>query len=124
MLYRKLLVALVTMGNASTHAADTQAVFGEWAMDAATCSESRLTFTTEYRHEALMAEGDEWLILASAGFTFEGDVILVKTSEYQSHQRLRVIVATESALQLRTEDVARAEAIGTDTLSLVRCPPR
>jgi hypothetical protein len=97
------------------------ALIGEWAIDADWCAESRFTFTADGRHEALVND-DGWQVLASGRYTRAGDRITVVTHTGDDH--LQVLAVDERRLVLRNESAALREAIGTDTLELVRCPAR
>ncbi|MEQ8484635.1 MAG: hypothetical protein RIB46_09750 [Pseudomonadales bacterium] len=104
-------------------AVDLEDVVGEWAVDAESCPESRLTFTIDQMHEALMAEDGRWVSLAAAPFSIDGESIVIQPADgLPGGQRLAVVTAERDRLVLRTGDAARAAAIGTDTLTLVRCP--
>lgn len=106
-------------------AIDLESVMGEWAMDADSCAESRLTFTIDFMHEALVAEDGRWQSLAAAPFSIDGDTLVIQSEGLDgdtTEQRLVVETAERDRLVLRNEDSALAEQVGTDTLELVRCP--
>lgn len=118
------LLILLALLPAPAMAIDLEDIMGEWAVDAESCRDARLTFTIDQMHEALVAEGGRWVSLAAAAFDIEGDIIVIHTSADGTtpEQRLRVVAAERDRLVLRTDDAARAELAGTDTLTLVRCP--
>lgn len=117
-----LLWSTLSMASAA-HAVDLEDIIGEWAVDADSCAESRLTFTIDQMHEALMAENGRWVSLDAAPFSIDDDTIVIRRPDGQpDEQRLAVIARGRDHLVLRTADAARAAAIGTDTLTLVRCP--
>jgi len=120
----KRLPALLMLLPTATMAIDLDDIMGEWAIDSESCQHSRLTFTIDQMHEALVAEGGRWVSLAAAEFSIEGDTIVIHASAGggTTQQRLQVITAERDRLVLRTGDEARAEAVGTDTLELLRCP--
>ena len=116
---------LLTLPPGIAIAIDLETVMGEWAIDAESCAESRLTFTIDFVHEALVAEDGRWQSLATAPFSIEDNAVIIHARDADGaalDQRLQVVTAERDRLVLRTEDAARAELAGTDTLELVRCP--
>lgn len=118
----KPLTALLCVVPGPACALDLEDIMGEWSMDADSCIESRVTFTIDQMHEALIAENGRWVSLAAAPFTIDGDTILIEDSPAGAEHRLEVVSVERDRLLLRTDDEERAAAIGTDSLALVRCP--
>lgn len=112
---RELLIATLLLP-ASALALD--AIVGEWALDAESCRESRMTFTHDGAHEALIAEDGRWQSLAAGEYRREGDVLIISMGE--TEQQLQVLVAEGDRLVLRNPD----SGIGDLTTELVRCPTR
>lgn len=120
---KHLLMWTALLIPAASHALALDDVVGEWAIDADSCTESRLTFTIDQMHEALMAEDGRWVSLAAAPFSIEDHSIVIHPADgAPDEQRLTVVTLERDRLVLRTADAARAATIGTDTLTLVRCP--
>lgn len=103
--------------------ANADALVGEWSIDAPSCDHARLTYTAEGLHEALMLEGGTWKTMASGTYSRDGDRVRVQTGE-QQHDDLVIIRADDRTLELRNADAARMQAMGMDSVTLVRCPPR
>src|SRR5690606_12184667 len=115
---------LLALLSGSVAAADLETVLGEWAIDAESCAESRLTFTIDFMHEALVAEDGRWKSLAAAEFSIDGDTVVIHASGPDGNagaQRLQIVAAERDRLVLRNQDTALSELVGTDTLELVRC---
>lgn len=95
---------------------------GEWSPDPSLCGESRLSFTADGRHEAWYRDGGDWQVLASGRYTREGDRLVISLDGVS---QVREVVSVDAAqLRLRHDDAALAEALGSDTVTLHRCPPR
>ncbi len=126
-MHRKLqqVACVLAFLSGSAAATDLETVMGEWAIDAESCSESRLTFTIDFMHEALVAEDGRWKLLAAAEFSFDGDTLVIHASGPDGTagaQRLHIVTAERDRLVLRNQDTALSEVVGIDTLELVRCP--
>ncbi|MAL04071.1 MAG: hypothetical protein CL625_07360 [Arenimonas sp.] len=107
-------------GNAGTD--DTDMLVGEWAVDPALCTESRITFTSDGRHEALMGEGGEWRVLASGEYEHSGDELRISFEGVVQHREILSVDADR--LVLRHEDEALARASGSHEAMFHRCKPR
>jgi hypothetical protein len=97
---------------------------GEWAPDKASCSEARLVFTADGRHEALMREADDWVVLSEANFQREGSVVRVFDASGSLMETLAIVAMSPTRLVLRNADQSRHDAIGIDALELARCVAR
>ncbi|WP_374604079.1 hypothetical protein [Arenimonas sp.] len=94
---------------------------GEWAVEPALCAESRLSFTADGRHEALMDDGGGWQVLASGSYERSGSELRI-VFQGVGQQREILSVGPEQ-LVLRHDDEALARATGSDEVVLYRCPP-
>ncbi len=104
-------------------AAQPDALIGEWSMDAESCREARLTYTAAGVHEALMLEEGTWKIKASGRYTRDGSRITVDIGGNRKDE-LIVVSVDDSTLVMRNADEARMQALGLDSVTLTRCPPR
>lgn len=121
----EMLAATLILLPGVAAATDLETVMGEWAIDAGSCAESRLTFTIDFMHEALVAEDGRWKSLAAAEFSIDGDTVVIHANSpvgNATEQRLQVVTAERDRLVLRNQDAALSKQVGTDTLELVRCP--
>lgn len=98
------------------------ALIGEWSVDAASCAHTRVTYTAEGKHEALVQEGGTWRTLGSGSYRHEGERVVVRAGAIED--RLVILSLDSERLVLRNEDEARMKAAGTDSVSFVRCPAR
>ena len=97
-------------------------IVGEWNPDASLCNDSRMTFTADGRHEALMDDGDGWQVLASGRYEQDGANLVIRF-EGEVQQREIVSVGAQ-ALVLRHDDTALAKVTGGYEVTLHRCPGR
>lgn len=103
-------------------AADAGSLVGEWAVEPALCTESRLSFTADGRHEALMDDGGGWLVLASGSYERRGSELRIV---FQGVEQQREILSVgPGRLVLRHEDEAIARATGSPEAVFHRCPAR
>jgi hypothetical protein len=122
---RQLAAVMLAFLPGLAAAIDLETVMGEWAIDADSCAESRLTFTIDFMHEALVAEDGRWQSLGAAEFSIDGDTLIIQAESPTggaAEQRLQVVTAERDRLVLRNDNADHAELVGTDTLELVRCP--
>jgi len=112
-----LLVALLPLP-----AVAADALIGEWSTDAANCTKTRVTYTVDGKHEALLNDNGQWRTLGSGSFSHEGDRITVRAGAIED--RLLILSLDSDRLVLRNEDEARMKAAGTDSIGFVRCPAR
>ena len=103
-------------------AAEGPMIVGEWSPEPELCADSRLSFTADGRHEALMADAGGWLVLASGRYVqddrqlridFEGEV-----------QQREIVSVDQQRLVLRHDDEALAEVTGGYDVVLHRCQHR
>lgn len=99
-----------------------EGIVGEWNLDAAACAQSRVTYTEDGRHEALVNEDGKWKTLAAGRYTLDGDTISVE-ADGQS-QSLEVVTVDAGKLVLRNPDPAQMEQLGVEQVVFVRCPAR
>ncbi|HEY9144382.1 MAG TPA: hypothetical protein VIM90_10145 [Arenimonas sp.] len=102
-------------------AAGAGSLVGEWAVEPALCAESRLSFSADGRHEALMDDGGGWLVLASGSYERSGSKLRIV---FQGVEQQREILSVgPEQLVLRHDDEALARATGSHEVVLYRCPP-
>lgn len=114
---------LVPTGSADAirEAGDDRLV-GEWAVDPELCSESRITFTADGRHEALMGDDGGWRVLATGNYERNGTKLRIGFDGVVQHREILSVDADQ--LVLRHEDEALARATGSREAVFHRCPPR
>ena len=98
------------------------AIVGEWNPDPSLCADSRMTFTDDGRHEALMDDGDGWQVLASGRYELDGRTLVIRFEG--EVQRREVVSVDGQALVLRHDDAALAKVTGGYEVVLHRCPGR
>lgn len=91
-------------------------IFGEWAVDAESCRESRLIFDIEGNHSAVVAEDGRWQSLGVAAYKVEGNLLIITRGD--SEERIEIVVQERDRLVLRN----RNSPLGDVTTELVRCP--
>ena len=97
-------------------------IIGEWSPEPELCADSRLTFTAEGRHEALMADAGSWLVLASGRYDQDGRRLRI---DFEGEVQQREIVSVDrQRLVLRHDDEALAEVTGGYDVVLHRCQHR
>lgn len=97
-------------------------IVGEWNPDPSLCADSRMTFTTDGRHEALMDDGDGWQVLAAGRYELDGRTLVIR---FEGEVQEREVVSVDGeALVLRHDDAALAEVTGGYEVTLHRCPVR
>jgi len=123
--HRLALVAVASLVWSSAVAAQSSDPFvGEWAPDKASCSEARLVFTEDGRHEALMRDTDGWAVLSEASYRRDGNVVQVFDASGALLETLTIVSMSPARLVLRNTDQSRHEAIGIEALELARCVAR
>lgn len=97
-------------------------IVGEWNPDPSLCADSRMTFTADGRHEALMDDGDGWQVLASGRYEQDGANLVIR---FEGEVQQREIVSVDAQrLVLRHDDAALAKVTGGHEVTLHRCPGR
>ena len=108
-----------TPGTAATHG---PMIVGEWSPEPELCADSRLSFTADGRHEALLADAGGWLVLASGRYEQDGRRLRI---DFEGEVQWREIVSVDrQRLVLRHDDDALAEVTGGHDVVLHRCPHR
>lgn len=122
------LALLAGLGIAGTVAAGPETdpvegpLHGDWATEAELCSESRLSFTADGRHEALWFEEGEWKVQSTGTYRRDGSRLVIHIGN--ARQERQIISVDDQFMVLRELDESRAEALGADALTLYRCPAR
>ena len=116
-----LLVACSPTVGAEAETEAAAPLVGEWSPDPELCADSRLSFTDDGRHEALMLEGGGWQVLASGRYERDGRQLRISV-EGQVQER-EIVALDDARLVLRHDDEALAEATGGYEVILHRCPP-
>lgn len=97
-------------------------IVGEWSPEPELCADSRLTFTADGRHEALMADAGGWLVLATGRYDQDGRRLRI---DFEGDVQQRELVSVDrQRLVLRHDDDALAEVTGGHDVVLHRCPQR
>ena len=115
-------VPAATPAPAAGQASIPGSIVGEWNPDASLCADSRMTFTADGRHEALMDDGDGWQVLASGRYELDGRTLVIRFEG--EVQRREVVSVDGQALVLRHDDAALAKVTGGHEVTLHRCPGR
>lgn len=107
---------------AGAGAPDGASLVGEWSPEKDLCGDSRMTFTVDGRHEALMDDGGGWQVLASGTYQRDGRTLSIR---FEGQEQQREIIAVDaSTLVLRHDDEALAAVTGGYDVRLHRCPDR
>lgn len=97
-------------------------IVGEWNPDPSLCADSRMTFTADGRHEALMDDGDGWQVLAAGRYELDGRTLVIR---FEGEVQERELVSVDGeTLVLRHDDAALAQVTGGYEVTLYRCPGR
>ena len=114
--------ALIALFLAPMPTLAAEALIGEWSVDAESCAQTRVTYTADGKHEALVNQDGQWRTLGSGSYRHEGERLTVRAGAIED--RLVILSLDSERLVLRNEDEARMKAAGTDAVSFVRCPSR
>ncbi|MEZ5555984.1 hypothetical protein [Haliea sp.] len=104
------------LGLGASYAVADASIVGAWAVDEASCLDSRLTFDAAGRHSAIVMEDGEWQTLSSAGYRVEGSTLFVE--HLDTEQRLTIEAVSSGRLILHNPD----SPLGSVTTEFVRCP--
>ena len=95
---------------------------GEWSPDRGLCGESRLSFTADGLHEALLDDGGGWQVLATGRYELDGRELSIRFEGVL--QQREVVSVDEGTLVLRHDDEELAAVTGGYDVVLQRCPDR
>lgn len=107
-------MAVVLLAPASAMALDD--IVGAWAVDGASCRESRLILDFEGNYSTVIADEGRWRSTGVAAYRREGNSLVVTSGE--GEERLEILVEERDRLVLRN----RASPPANNTMELLRCP--
>ena len=102
--------------------AGNASLVGEWSPDRDLCGESRLSFTADGRHEALLDDGGGWQVLATGRYELDGRQLSIHFEGVLQQREL--VSVDEGTLVLRHDDEELAAVTGGYDVVLQRCPDR